>query len=275
MRRAPVRRACQRGSACRSRDGRHRPAITATFRATLGALVLSSVCTLSLAQPAAPVVKLATLDWPPYTGQNVPHGGVSTQIVREAFDAVGYQMQPGYYPWSRAMSAISFGQGYVGYYPEYSSLRTKKSCLLSGPIGSSRLGFAQKKARYLPWNSVRDLSRYRIGVVRDYVNSEPLDAAISAGEQAVDEARDDAQNLRKLIVGRVDLAVIDAAVMAHLMNADDSLRAHVADLSFNSRLLEIKDLYVCFRKDDTGRAARDIFNAGLRKIGRPTPAAPQ
>ena len=232
----------------------------------MGVLMLAGACTLSWGQQGAPSVTLATLDWPPYTGKNLPDGGQSTQLVKAAFDAVGYHLQPGFYPWARAVSATTYREGYVGYYPEYASVRTRRECLLAGPIGISRLGFAQKKVRSLALNSVRDLSKYRIGVVRDYVNSEQLDAAIAAGEQPTDEARDDAQNLRKLVAGRIDLAVVDAAVMAYLMSEDPNLRPHSDELIFSERLVETKDLYICFRNDPAGRAARNLFNTGFRKI---------
>lgn len=232
----------------------------------MGMLMLSGACTLSWGQQGAPSIKLATADWPPYTGENLPGGGESTQIVKAAFDAVGYHLQPGFYPWARAISTTTYREGYIGYYPEYSSVRTRSECLLAGPIGTSRLGFAQKKVRSLALHSVRNLSKYRIGVVRDYVNSEQLDAAIAAGEQPTDEARDDAQNLRKLVAGRIDLAVIDAAVMAYLMRADSSLRPHSSEVIFSEHWVEKKDLYICFRNDSAGRAARNLFNTGLRKI---------
>nr|WP_267876181.1 transporter substrate-binding domain-containing protein [Massilia sp. PAMC28688] len=140
-----------------------------------------------------------------------------------------------------------------------------KQCALSDPIGSSRLGLAQLRQRPVAWDSPADLRPYRIGVVHGYINSEALDAAIAAGEQVSDAARDDAQNLRKLLGGRIDMAVIDAAVFAHLVSTDPQLRPHRHRLVFGQRLLETKKLYVCFRQDAQGRQLRDLFNEGRRK----------
>lgn len=255
------------GSAHETWRSRHRRGrVTARASRILAAIMLAGACALSSAQPGAAIVKLATLDWPPYTGQNLDGLGESTKVVRAAFDAAGHTLHPRFYPWSRAISE-SYLKGYVGYYPEYASSSTKKACLLAGPIGSSRLGFAHKHTRALKWNTVSDLSRYRIGVVRNYVNSEELDAAISTGQQPTDQANDDAQNIRKLIAGRIDLAVIDAAVLAHLMKIDATLKPHRGEIVFAERSLETKNLYVCFWNNPAGRFARDRFNTGLRKIG--------
>lgn len=242
-----------------------RSVIAARVRLAGGAIMLTGACA-SLAQHGSPAIKLATLEWPPYTGQNLPGGGTSTSVVKAAFSAVGQTFQAGFYPWTRAMS-MNHAQGYAGYYPEYASPRTRKECLLAGPIGSGRLGFAVKSTTPLKWDTVRDLHPYRVGVVRNYINSQALDEAIASGNQAADEARDDAQNLRKLIAGRIDLAVIDAAVFEHLMKTDGNLRPHLGHLVFAERALETKELFVCFRRDAAGRSAYDLFNTGLRKIG--------
>ncbi len=61
--------------------------------------------------------------------------------------------------------------------------------------------------------------------------------------------------------------MIDAAVMEHLMKTDADLRPHLGEIMFAQRWLENKDLYVCFRNDPSGRAVRDLFSTGLRRIG--------
>lgn len=222
---------------------------------------------LACAQQATSSIRLATLEWPPYTGRDLPDGGHSTVIVREAFGAAGRSLHTTFYPWSRAISKIKDRTEFIGYYPEYASIRTRKECFLSDPIGSSRLGFAQLPNKPLTWKSVVDLSKYRIGVVDNYVNSESLDAAIAEGRQIVDVARDDTQNLRKLLAGRVDAAVIDEAVLDYLMRTNVHLRPHRDKVAFADRALETQGIYVCFQRSAEGRQARELFNTGLKITG--------
>lgn len=233
---------------------------------TLCFVASALMCSLACAQQATAAIQLATVEWPPYTGPDLPDGGHSTVIVRAAFGAAGRSMHSTFFPWSRAVSTIKYRSDYIGYYPEYASTSTRKQCFLSDQIGSSRLGFAQRRSKPLVWNSVADLNKYRIGVVHNYVNSESLDAAIAAGKQPADEARDDTQNLKKLLAGRVDFAVIDEAVLEHLMRTNAQLRPHRDSVTFAHPPLETHGIYVCFQRSAEGRKVRDLFNAGLKKV---------
>lgn len=240
--------------------------VSLAYLRTLCLVVSALTCTMASAQQATSAIQLATLEWPPYTGPDLPDGGHSTVIVRAAFGAAGRRIHPTFFPWSRAISTIKYRLDYIGYYPEYASNRTREQCFLSDQIGSSRLGFAQLRSKPIAWNSVADLSKYRIGVVHNYVNSESLDAAIAAGRQPVDEARDDTQNLKKLLAGRVDIAVIDEAVLDYLMRTNAHLRPQRDSVAFAHRPLETHGIYVCFQRSAEGRKFRDLFNAGLKMI---------
>ncbi len=48
------------------------------------------------------IVSVSTLDWPPYTGSELPRGGATTEAVRAAFAKVGYEINVAYRPWKRA-----------------------------------------------------------------------------------------------------------------------------------------------------------------------------
>jgi polar amino acid transport system substrate-binding protein len=138
--------------------------------------------------------------------------------------------------------------------------------VLSAPIGNSPLGFAERVDTPVQWQRLADLAQYRIGVVRGYVNTEELDRRIAEQLQPVDTARDDAQNLLKLVARRVPLAVIDRRVFEYIIRHDPKLMPFAAQLRFNDRLLENKKLYVAFRPDAQGERARKILNEGLKKI---------
>jgi polar amino acid transport system substrate-binding protein len=237
------------------------------------------VCVLGLlargetvAQANARVIRLTSLDWPPYTGQALPHGGATTTTVRAALAAEGVGLEVEFFPWSRAVALIKRPSRFTGYFPEYMSEEIGQNCWLSDPIGSGVVGFAQLGERPIQWTTMDDLTPQRIGVVQDYVNSPELDLRIAQNKLVVDIARDDAHNLRKLLAGRVALAVVDQRVFDYLMHHDPQLRQHRDKLVLNERPLETKELFICFRRDPEGERARDLVNAGLRKIGVDTRA---
>jgi polar amino acid transport system substrate-binding protein len=215
------------------------------------------------------VVRLTTLEWPPYNSNELPEQGVNTAVVRAAFAAIGYKLEIGFYPWSRTVALAQSDPAYVGYFPEYYADRLRQSCWLSDPAGSGPLGLAERKDHPVVWNNIEDLAAYRIGVVQDYVNTADFDARVASGRQRVDIAMSDETNLKKLAVGRVPLAIIDPRVFAYLVRHSPDLRSIADKLQMNAHLLDDKPLYVCFRRDANGERAMKLFNDGVKKIDVP------
>ncbi|MDG5494948.1 transporter substrate-binding domain-containing protein [Niveispirillum sp. BGYR6] len=213
-----------------------------------------------------PSVRLASLDWPPFTGPNLPAQGRSTAIVQAALAGAGLALQVDFLPWQRALTSGLHDPDFQGYFPEYRDATMARHCLLSEPIGSSPLGFAERVDAPAPWTQLPDLAGRRIGTVRGYVNNPEFDALAAAGGLNVEPAVDDATNLRKLAAGRLDLVVIDSNVLSYLLATDPDLIPHRAALRLNGRLLEEKSLHVCFRNDDAGAALRARFDESLRHL---------
>lgn len=225
---------------------------------------------LTMAAPAwaENVVRLTSLDWPPYTRAADPHGAIE-DVVRQAFKAVGYTLVVDYLPWNRAVENASSDPRYVGYFPEYASDAIAADFIFSAPVGRGPLGLAERKAQPVSWRTLDDLSQIPIGVVSGYVNTRAFDQRVADGRLHVDEAQSDAQNLRKLVAGRVRAVVIDGNVMTYLLRNDPDLIDHADSVQFNPRPFEVKDLFVCFRKDDKGREMAEIFRRGLALIDAP------
>lgn len=211
-------------------------------------------------------VKLATLEWPPYVSGSLPGQGAAVVVARAAFAAMGYELSIEVLPWSRAVNAGKSDDRFVGYFPEYDSAAFRSVCIASEPLGYGPLGLAQTKDRPIAWTNLNDLKRYRIGVVQDYVNVAELDASISSGTQKHDIAPDDSKNLLKLANDRVDAAVIDINVFNYLLRKDLALKPYTDKISMNSKMLEDKPLYICFRKGESGQHMAKLFNQGLKKI---------
>ncbi|MGE5621921.1 MAG: ABC transporter, partial [Bacillota bacterium] len=167
------------------------------------------------AAPAPPVMRLTSAEWPPYSGEALPGNGASAAVVRAALAAVGYRLEMAFFPWRRAVAAARPAAGYLGYFPEYLSDEIMRECLLSKPIGTGPLGFAERANAPVRWRSLDDLSQYTIGIVDGYVNTSAFDQRVRAHKQPVDVAHNDAQNLVKLAAGRFNLAVIDRRVFEY------------------------------------------------------------
>jgi polar amino acid transport system substrate-binding protein len=211
-------------------------------------------------------IKLTSLDWPPFSGAQLPGLGASTAVVRAALGAAATGLEVEFYPWQRAVKTGLETSGYAGYFPEYYSDELKDKCLFSEPMGASPLGFVERKDAPVTWNSLDDLAPVVIGTVNGYVNTDDFDKRAADGRIKVEAVVDDITNIRKVANERIRLAVIDRNVFEYLLASEPSLADIRARLQFNAHPLEVKKLYICFRKDPAGVAAKQRFDQGLGKI---------
>lgn len=211
-------------------------------------------------------VVLASLEWPPYTGKNLIQQGATSAVVRAAFEAVGYEVEIRFLPWNRAIEAARFDPEVAGYFPEYPDEEREHEFLCSESIGKSLLGFAERKADEHVWYEYADLEKLMIGVVDGYVNTREFDRRVEAGEIKTDTSVSDLFNLRKVLADRIDYGVIDFNVYKYLLHSDRMLNARRGELRFDSRLLGINDLVVCFRPDKSGYELLRRFNTGLQSV---------
>lgn len=224
-----------------------------------------SVLLCLLGAPAmAESINLASLEWPPYTGDSLAKQGVSSQVVNAIFEKAGINAKFKFLPWQRAVDTARSDASFVGYFPEYAD--PSSPCLFSEPIGTGPLGFAEQSAKPISWGSLTDLKSIKIGVVAGYVNTAEFDQMVSAGTLKADVATSDELNLLKLANGRFDLAVVDQNVMQYLLQTSPKLKPLAAKLQFNSKLLEEKTLHVCFTNSPTGKQALEQFNAALKQL---------
>lgn len=218
-------------------------------------------------------VHLASLEWPPFAGEDLPGGGTSAQTVRAAFAAAGYDVKIDYLPWARAIESLRAKTDYDGLFPAYENEVIGASLTLSAPFDTSPLALAEfQKTR--PWTHLPDLAAYTIGTVESYVNTVAFDTLAAQGKLRVEPCSDDETNLRKLAGGRIDMAVIDAAVFRYLVDHTPDLAPQSASFRLNPRVLADKDLFIGFRKDAQGAELAELFAKGLAQIRTQKPPAP-
>lgn len=210
-------------------------------------------------------VNLTSLEWPPYTGKSLLEQGKSSLSVREALRRSGLNLSLHFMPWSKAIELGLQSRHYDGYFPEYDSPAIRTRCYLSAPFGFSPLQLASRSDSPVRWKHETDLSRYRLGIVRDYVNTITLDNRIQSGKQPALVADDDQSNLMHLLDGQVEASVIDAEVFEYLRNHDRDLLPRRDELQLQSPPLEIKTLHICFQRTERGKRLMDRFNRAIQR----------
>jgi polar amino acid transport system substrate-binding protein len=156
---------------------------------------------------------LATTEYPPYYGPNLPNGGPVTELSVLALRHAGYEADVQFLPWARALQAGKDGSvdALVGVWhaPE-----RDKDFLFSQPVISNRILLCRRQGRGpTHFTGFEALRPYTVGVVRGYADPPGL-AAAGIKVEAVGE---DLQNLRKLLADRIDLVLIDGRVADHLI----------------------------------------------------------
>ena len=223
---------------------------------------------------AGSVIRLASLDWPPYTGYQLEQQGETTVLLRQVFSAMNMELQTEFLPWSRAIRDSEKTNGtYAGYFPEYQNQNTK--FILSDSLGVSELGFVEATAKPLGPLSFPLLPKLQLGVVQDYVNLTVVDQMIARGQLTPQLAFSDRQNILKVALGRLDLAVIDRRVLLYLLEHDaDVKRLAKGKVQFNASLTELKTLHLALKSDPTHQLLLEKFNQHLQKLKSDSVALP-
>lgn len=208
-----------------------------------------------------PRLRLVATEFPPYTSASLEEGGIAAQITRAALARQGWGMDLQFRPWVRALSELQQGawDGAVGL---WHSPERERFLSYGRPLGlNNRIGFMARAGSAI---SVQDLSRLgglRVGTVRDYVNPPAFERA---GLQR-DEAVDDLSNLRKLLAGRVDLALVDQGVAHHLLQTQ--LREAAAALVWLEPAVAELPLYAAlYRRGPQSPTQLAVLNKGLAEL---------
>lgn len=211
-------------------------------------------------------VRLASLDWPPYTGHQLEQQGETTVLLRQVFAAMQLDLQTEFLPWSRAIRASEkTGALYAGYFPEYQTQNPK--FILSDSLGVSELGFVEATAKPLGQLNPALLPKLQLGVVQDYVNLTLVDQMIARGQLTPQLALSDRQNVLKVALGRLDLAVIDRRVLLYLLEHDAEVkRLATGKVQFNQSITELKTLHLALRREPAHQLLIEKFNEYLQKV---------
>ncbi|WP_367846376.1 substrate-binding periplasmic protein [Rhodoferax sp. WC2427] len=223
-------------------------------------LAVGLLCTMHCrAQTDSGLIRLATLEWPPYNGLLLPQGGLSSYITSAVAKAAGYRLLTASFEWSTTVRKGEQDPHFDGYFPEYFSKEREQACYLSHSIGNSVLGLATLRTAPIYWNAITDLAPYKLGVVDGYLNGEALDQAIQAKRQPVETGTSDAVNIQKLRTGQVRGIVVDKNVLRYTLSRTGGTE-HVA---FNTRPIAQLSLHVCFRRTPAGLQMRNAFDTAL------------
>lgn len=225
--------------------------------------LISVLICLSSQITKAEEISLTSTNWEPYNGELLPNFGFASEIISEAFRRGGCKVRFTFLPWKRAYEETREGK-FDGLFAAYYSDERAEIFAPSDPYISGPLVFCSGKKTEIKYKSFRDLSPYRIGVVRGYVSTPEFDRADYLKKE---EANSDLINLKKLIRGRVDLIVIDKYIALYYLKNIPSVEGDIGSVRFLTPPIGEKPLHIMFSKavPDYEIKVRK-FNRGLSEI---------
>lgn len=210
-----------------------------------GLILLSCLLlTFSLGARAADV-RLATLEYPPYSSERLPERGSIVELTTRAFAATGNSVQIDFLPWARALAELRKGN-YDGILLLWPEEIVSEKLIASRPLLYSELGFFIRRDTPVAFTELSQLAGRKVGVARgyDYPNN-IIDSGIVS-----EEGTNDLSNLRKLAAGRFDLVLLEQQVGLHLLKRDPDLQKALA---WQGQTLARIPLFVGFIPPKPGR----------------------
>ena len=206
-------------------------------------------------------ITLATTSWQPYFGSELKDGGYFVVISREAFKRVGYDLKVEFMPWKRALVLAKNKDRYDGLLGAYYSDERTQHFKYSDPIDKTEVVLMSKKHKKISYKKLSDLKKYKIGIVRGYINSEEFDKADYLQKY---EAYSTDQNIKLLIFDRVDL-IVDAKKVVI-----DTIRKkypqYIGKVTALNPPLSTRYLYNAFNKNIRYKNIVEEFNKGLKEV---------
>lgn len=217
---------------------------------------------LTLQPVDARTIKIATIDYEPFSSPRMREGGFQTALVRAAFAAVGHQAEFVFFPWKRALRTVIRGKvdfvTSIYYTPERNKdLHFTKPLhnTASALIGLKRLGVHT-------YENLADLSKYEIGVLAGAVFDDEFDHADYLNKTQV---HSDELNMSKLYHNRLDL--VATTPISFQYRVAQSIKYDPADLVVLQPLLSVRPTFIAASRNIPDHEALVAdFNKGLAII---------
>jgi polar amino acid transport system substrate-binding protein len=215
---------------------------------------------------AEEIIAIATLEYHPWTGNNLKFNGFVNHVVSEAFRRKGYSVKYTYLPFKRGVIETQNGQYSALSYVYWSKDRGKEF-YLSDPISEEKIVFFHLKSNPIKyWKTLDDLKNHKFGATRGYTYTKEFWQAIESKRIEVDLTDNDMQNFKKLLAGRIDIFPSGLVNGISLLQKEfDASKSQL--LTYHPKPLSNITGHLAFTRSrqDSGNLLQ-IFNQGLAEL---------
>lgn len=218
---------------------------------------------------------LTTVDWAPFYAVEAPEQGFITALAQAALDRAGHDTRVDFVPWARAMYDVKKGvrDAVLGAY--YSDERAE-TYVFSDAIYTTEVGLvARADLGIESFDSLRDLTEYRIGYGRGWATSEEFDNADYLNRIPED---DNVLNMRKLEADRIDMIAMNfdrfmVIAAEEDFDVDDfvflqpPLQASSMHMMFSPELADVDEIVRDFNRELEAMRADGTYDEILSRLG--------
>lgn len=210
-------------------------------------------------------VRITNGEWPPFTSERLPDKGPLSRIVSEAFALEGVTVEYGYFPWKRAYDYARTGKwdGSVGWAP---TPKHQEDFLMSKPVLMVDKGLFHLKNIPFDWKTIDDLKGWKVGGTAGYSYGDEWDEAVGEGRLQVEEVTVNEQNIRKLLLRRVNIVAMEVNVANHLLRTILTPKEATSIVQHPRLLMQTPICLALSRKSERSAALIERFNRGLQRL---------
>ena len=211
------------------------------------------------------IVTIVASEYPPfeYKDANGDIKGIDADTVLEVFKNSGYEVKFRVEPWLRAVELVKNGEVdaiiSVEHSPEHDTI-----FLPSDPISYTQNFFFKKKDLKINPKNITELNSYNIATIAGYPYGTKFDDAKFAHLDPITSNDPQADNLKKLEAGRVDLMVCEVNTCLYYMSQDPKLSN--IDYIESLPIDDVSPYYMGFSRKNMARSAILLqdFNLALK-----------
>ncbi|WP_299292518.1 transporter substrate-binding domain-containing protein [uncultured Tateyamaria sp.] len=223
------------------------------------AAILAVTATFAAAQDR--VLQVVADDWPPFSGPNLPDGGMSLDVIKAVLERAGYTVETRVVPWARIMDGARNGTvDIVG--SLFADAELAKVLTYGDPFYATDIQLLQPVGAGHSYTSVEALRPYSIAVGDGFLYEETFDRADYLDKMVVTTTL---QAVQMVAHGRADLTLDSVDVLRHVIEKDDPSLNDLVELVPGT--MASQNLHMAVRTDLEGSAQIVAdFNATLAEM---------
>lgn len=155
------------------------------------------------------VLKIGAINFPPYYYfENGEFTGPTAEVIVEAFNRMGVEIEINQYPWARLLKSAEIGEIDIIVDVFITNKRLSYLKYSSKKLITHYNALFKLKTTEIKFNGdFTQINEYTIGYVKNYNYGKAFDRAVNNKILTLEEATSDKQNIEKLVNGRVKLVI--------------------------------------------------------------------